>query len=249
MYFSIVGTNVRLAGTLHRWPSDAGDCELPTWVWEAYKWSEELCFEMDMSKIGAIARFPDGDSLERKLPADVWAALRDAYPPEVNLGAVKQWALLFELQTLGIPMVDGVEPQISRQALMDLKPIHYLETAEEFAALTTALSDDQYAELLLRVLRDRAGFRKALYTMHEVWLTGSLAEVTRPLPATLLGIPEISDLILTARNRHWFPRLLDTIASGRRVLVGVGAAHLPGTNGLLYLLRRAGYDTQLVRQV
>jgi len=45
MYYEIVGTNARLAGSLHQWPADSGTGDLPHWVWDAYRWSEKIYLE------------------------------------------------------------------------------------------------------------------------------------------------------------------------------------------------------------
>ena len=39
MYYELVGTNVRLAGSMHAWPAEAGQQDLPAWIWAAYQWS------------------------------------------------------------------------------------------------------------------------------------------------------------------------------------------------------------------
>jgi hypothetical protein len=48
------------------------------------------------------------------------------------------------------------------------------------------------------------------------------------------------DLLLYDRNRKW-AKALDTLLHGKSLLVAVGAAHLPGDQGVISLLRRAGY--------
>lgn len=53
------------------------------------------------------------------------------------------------------------------------------------------------------------------------------------------------DVMLTERNRHWMPRLRSHLNEGRAVIL-VGAAHLPGPNGLIELLRADGYKVTTV---
>jgi uncharacterized protein len=48
------------------------------------------------------------------------------------------------------------------------------------------------------------------------------------------------------RNVRWMSRLRETMAI-RSTFIAVGAGHLPGPNGLLKLLREAGYTVQAIR--
>ena len=70
--------------------------------------------------------------------------------------------------------------------------------------------------------------RWALYTDYDA----SRAELDR-LYNSLIGA------MLTKRNRNWMPVLLRT--KGDLIVVAVGAAHLPGNEGILNLLKRNGY--------
>lgn len=242
MHYEIAGTQVRLIGTLHRWPTDGSDDDLPEWVWNAYEWCETLCFEQDTSTILPYARFGAGESLENRVPSDVWQDLQAAYPAGANLAPVKQWAVLAEIPTLGIPFTPGVEPQLTSRARTDGKPLEYLETAAEFAELATRPSDELYAKLIRHALNNRETLRHAVYQMRAAWLTRDVNEITQLSPKTLFGIPEVAALLLTERNHLWLPRILAHSGAATRRLVGVGAAHLPGENGLLALLRSAGQE-------
>jgi len=48
------------------------------------------------------------------------------------------------------------------------------------------------------------------------------------------------DLLLYGRNRKWANQLA-TLLPGKSLLIAVGAAHLPGENGVIDLLRKQGY--------
>jgi uncharacterized protein YbaP (TraB family) len=246
MYYEIADTNVRLAGSLHAWPADAGTGELPAWVWDAYHWSEHICLEMDSSTARLCSRFSNGNSLDQRLPADLWARLRALWPGSSDLAPMKQWAVLFALQTLNVQMTPGVEPQLTLKAQADQKPINYLETAGEFAALADALSDAEYARLIQRVIGDLPVLQRVLYNIHRAWLTRNIGEVERILPGTLLGLPTVANIILDARNRAWLPKVIASLGIKTRTLFAVGAAHLPGANGLLALLGREGYELRLL---
>ena len=90
-------------------------------------------------------------------------------------------------------------------------------------------------------------------------LTGTKVEGFEKLDQDLdkiqavLEDPELSgegsdemDALLYSRNRNWVEKLI-TIMPERACLVCVGAGHLPGEQGLLQLLRNAGYTVEPVQ--
>jgi uncharacterized protein YbaP (TraB family) len=48
------------------------------------------------------------------------------------------------------------------------------------------------------------------------------------------------NLLLYDRNRKW-ARNLETLMKGKSLLIAVGAAHLPGDQGVINLLKGEGY--------
>jgi len=248
MYYEIVGTNVRLAGSLHRWPADVGPKYLPTWVWEAYTWSQQLYLEANLADAAQFRCLADGSSLQTRLPASVWTELRQRWPPTADVSSLRPWVALMALQFLGTAMVDGVEPQLAARAHSESKPIHYLETMTEFADRADSASPSDYAEAFSRVFSGLEGIQNALREMYGTWLTRSVEDVEALLPRTLLGIPIVMKLILDDRNVTWLPRIEGALDTRQRTLIVVGAAHLPRSTGLLSLLKRKRYEVKLVRE-
>ena len=54
-----------------------------------------------------------------------------------------------------------------------------------------------------------------------------------------------SDLMLKNRNQNWISRI-EKIAKGKSTFFGVGAAHLGGQQGVIALLRKAGFTVEAV---
>ena len=86
------------------------------------------------------------------------------------------------------------------------------EVAEQLKAAT---------ELLEAVVRDRS-------------LLAALSEEERTED------PKRHEVLLAARNRDWIPKLKPHLERGG-AFVAVGAAHFPGNDGLIELLRGEGY--------
>ena len=245
MYFEIEGTSCRLLGSIHRWPNGNVGSALPTWVWEAYLWSEELYLECDTSSAPQAGLIADGSSLENRLPPSVWSGLNAAYLG-ADIKKLKPWAALIHLQFIGQSLCEGVEPQFAKRAQEESKPIRYLETMEEFESLMDSVPDRQYADVLVRALAGLDGLRQALREMRPAWLTRRLEVVEALLPRTLIGLPGVAQVILDARNRAWLSKIIAGLPSTRRRLMVVGAGHLPRATGLLALLAQQGHQVRLI---
>jgi uncharacterized protein YbaP (TraB family) len=147
---------------------------------------------------------------------------------------------------MGKTMLPGVELQLTSRAGADGKPIFYLETSAEFAALADSAQPSDYTEAFVRVLGNLHAFQRVLHEMHGAWLSGDLEAVEAVLPRTLLGLPVVAKLLLDDRNEAWLPKILAAIERPERKLVVAGAAHLPGEQGLVARLRRVGRDVRLI---
>jgi hypothetical protein len=248
MYYEIVGTNARLAGSLHQWPADSGTGDLPHWVWDAYRWSEKIYLEADLSEAKSFVRLTDGRSLQNVLPASIWTALMEALPRGADLSPLKPWAALMALQFVGTPMVEGVEPQVYARAKADSKSLRYLETMAEFSGRLDNVRAADYVEAFGVALEKLPDLRQVLREMRSAWISRRVEEVEAVLPRTLLGLPRVARLMLDDRNLAWLPRIEATIQAPERTLIMIGAAHLPRATGLLTLLGHRGYELRLVHQ-
>lgn len=56
-------------------------------------------------------------------------------------------------------------------------------------------------------------------------------------------LKKYEDALLINRNRNWIPKISSLAAEGP-VFVAVGAAHLGGEQGVISLLRKAGFTVQ-----
>jgi uncharacterized protein YbaP (TraB family) len=88
---------------------------------------------------------------------------------------------------------------------------------------------------------DTKEYEKLLQAYREQDLT-KLEEFTK---STDMGISGFADILLYNRNRNWVEKLKD-ILPDKSVIVAVGAGHLPGENGVINLLRKAGFTVKPV---
>jgi uncharacterized protein len=244
MYYEIVGTQVRLAGSIHRLPVASPD--MPDWVWRAYEWSEQLIFEADATDALKYFFAAEGSpSLRTKLPGSTWATVLRAWPPAAasNLDSMKPWGVLLTLPFLAIASKEGVEPLLTTRAKQDAKPIQYLETMSDFAKLADGIPDAVYAPLIAKVAGDLSKAARTVLEVHDAWASGHIENVEAVLPRTVLAeSPLVKTVVMDLRNANWMPRIIETLCTNKRTLIAVGALHLPQPTGLLALLAIAGHE-------
>jgi uncharacterized protein YbaP (TraB family) len=248
MHYEIEGTSVRLAGSMHLIP--AASPNLPEWVWRAYEWAEDVVFEADLAKLKDHIYLPNGDSLERRLPVPLWEALKAAWPaahPLGQVGSLKLWMVILSLPTTRVPAAPGVELLLTPRAHQDKKPIAYLETMAEFAELGDGIPHATCKDALSITLAELPNAPRNASDLHRAWLTGRIDEIEAVIArGPLARMPQIASRVLDSRNDRWLQRILAATTSLRRTLITAGALHLPGQNGLLALVQRAGYSVRLV---
>ncbi|MBJ3775255.1 TraB/GumN family protein [Acuticoccus mangrovi] len=144
----------------------------------------------------------------------------------------------------------GLDVRLERVARGAGVPVKGLESAEEQFAVV----DGELADALLKVglLTDPGDV--------ERWFVGLALYRTRHIAAIwaesfagvddILGARAAAELdaaawasVIATRNRRMRDRLLPALAEGG-VVVAVGALHLPGEDGLVQLLREAGFNVR-----
>jgi len=244
MYYSVVGSRVRVAGSMHMLPADAP--HLPQWLWDAYAWSEDLLVESDPPEILQFLQLTDGTTLAQHVPAKHWTALqkiatRSGIPAE-QFTVWKPWAALLAMEAALQPYAPGVETQFLGSAQSQGKPTYMLETGASIAALLDRVPPEIIVGYMTRVLDAPDLACKRIRQLHQGWIERSPAamyEVARETP--VFQNAALKQAVLTRRNLAWMPRLRLALQSPRNTLVVVGALHLCGTDSIWALLKQEGY--------
>lgn len=129
------------------------------------------------------------------------------------------------------------------------RPLIGLETLDEQLGIFDNLSPQLQDVMLRDTLLQLDGGVEEIQSLVGAWRRGDedeLEEWARDGIDELPGLEEFYAVVLTDRNQRWlsvFRSLLDGPEYGGETLfVGVGALHLVGEDGLVNLLREAGYE-------
>jgi uncharacterized protein YbaP (TraB family) len=167
--------------------------------------------------------------------------------PRFVVERMRPWALAI---TLGMPELQGdaMDQAIYKSSLAQGKQLRALETPAEQMALFEELPGELQVRLLEDVLDQRKQLTRQLEALTRAYLDRDL-ERLRDLS---LDYEAAGDRLLAEwfrkklildRNRRMYERLLPLLKE-KPALVAVGALHLAGKEGLITLLRRAGYRVE-----
>ncbi|RNI32412.1 TraB/GumN family protein [Rufibacter immobilis] len=152
-------------------------------------------------------------------------------------------------QLLLYPKLLGYNPESYDLALLNLakkwhRSVYVLETPEEQIALfDKSTLEKQTTELLNSVKqfdRQRKLMKKMLNLYQQQDLDGLYSLITAQEESA-----ETQGLLLDERNHKWLTPLVNMMQK-EPSFVAVGAAHLPGENGLIQLLRSKGFKVEPV---
>lgn len=121
------------------------------------------------------------------------------------------------------------------------RPVIELEGLAAQFDLFDTLPEREQRDLLEALLRDHRRWRGDPGHLARAWLAGDIGQAIDPARSALLADPELRETLLTARNRTWARQIEAVLAREPRVMVAVGAGHVPGPDGLAELLARRGY--------
>lgn len=259
-----------LFGTIH--VSDKRVTTLPQPVADAYARANRVVLEVaDMSPqtLGeAMASlreklvYSDGQSLDDLLsPEDqarVQIAGRKSGLPPAFVRVAKPWVMTLMLAVTDCErerLRSGARPldlQLGDRARERSIPVVGLETlADQFSAMAGVPERDQLTVLRASLALDPIS-RHAMETVLELYLGREIGKVW-PLQEALwrktgfdpADFAVFRQELITKRNRRMRDSALPLLEKGG-AFIAVGALHLPGPDGLVALLREAGYDVTAV---
>lgn len=220
--------------------------------------SKKLVFEMDLSD----------PSLQMKVMSsmilDSGKTLKDLYTAKEYEYLVKKLE-----KDYGIPIaaLNNMKPIMVQQSLMmkemmggdfksyekefmtraensDIKIVG-LETLEDQVAAINSMPVSKQAEALLKAVKNPKASTKSLEKLIKAYKTQDVDALYNAISDKKAELNDYEDDLLINRNKSWIPKIIQW-ATEERIFVAVGAAHLGGENGVINLLRKAGYTVEPV---
>ena len=257
-------STVYLLGSMH-FLKDS-DYPLSPDVDAAYKAAAKLVFEIAPDELNSPAAqvlalkrgmYQDPThKLQDDLSPSTWSAL-EAYGtknglPAMALQRFEPWMaaltlVALETQKLGMDPNSGLDQHFMKMAATDHKPGAGLETVEQQLDIFADAPLKLQVDMLRQALDELPVFPKEMNNEHDLWRNGDITAMHAQMKKDFDKYPDLYQKLLAQRNRNWIPQIEKMLAeSGKVTLVIVGAAHLPGPDGVVQLLRKDGYRVDRV---
>lgn len=239
-----------LFGTMHT--RDARAFQFGPEVSRAFVNSDVVAGELDMeetkrlgSTLAGAMFLPAGSTLDRYYSKreykQVMKALREELGPLAVMGAKMRpfylMAMLSEVE-LGKDSSVVLDDWLQKQGRAMDKSVVGLETIKEQIDAVDLIPLDEQARMLLQQARMKGHHADAERALKN-YVEGDLEALLAQMVDDGLGGPA-DKALLQDRNVRMVERL-QAHMQGHGVFVAVGAAHLPGEQGLIEHLRRLGY--------
>jgi uncharacterized protein len=213
--------------------------------------SEKIYLELDMDdpamtmKTLQLAIMKDkslSDLMSREEYARLDKFMKDSIGmPLIVFNKMKPFTLMSVLYTKVLPCskMESYEQSFMSMAQQQKKEILGLEKLEDQFAVFDKIPDSTEAQMILQMINDFDGQRKEFAKMIEAYKMKDLDALSKMISASP-DIAGFEDLLLVNRNKNWIP-VMEKAMIAQSTFFAVGAGHLPGNDGVITLLKNAGY--------
>jgi uncharacterized protein YbaP (TraB family) len=245
-----------LFGTIHMICSE--DAVLSDSLINAIENSDVVYFEVDMDNLFEML----GVMRKMKMRNDTTLAdllTKEDYDKVKNYFENKETLLPFSVLETYKPLLaasmlmegntecespEAMEEVIMKEAKQRGKNVKGLETMAFQMSIFDTIPYKMQAMQLVRYVDDAdkgdTDDTKEYDKLMEAYKDQDLSKLEELTKTTDMGIANFTDILLYNRNKNWVEKL-KTILPDRSVVIAVGAGHLPGSKGVINLLRKAGY--------
>lgn len=221
--------------------------------------SKSIYLELDMDdpsmmlKMATLAIMKDKTLKDLMSEADyniVSGYVKDSLGMQMMLfNRMKPITLMSLIYTKALPCssTESYEGKFVELAKAQKKEVKGLETIEDQMGVFDKIPDSVEAQMILEMIRTMPEQRKQMAQMVESYKKENIQQ----LAAQMSESPEwkgYEDILLANRNRNWIAIMENAMKQGTQIFA-VGAGHLPGKDGVINLLREAGYTVTPVKQI
>ncbi|MBX2819694.1 MAG: TraB/GumN family protein [Rhodothermaceae bacterium] len=243
-------------GTLHLLPQS--DFLLKKKVENAFMETDLLVLELDMDDPGLQAEtmkhanMKEGQTLDQLFTPDEYAAIDTEL--KTAMGVSLQMFNTFKpfvISAFFVAKLVGEQPASFEASLMTMakaqgNEVEGLETVAEQMAMFDRFPYEDQADDIVEMISDMDKTRSIYRQLVDLYKEEDLEGLSEMMDEYFNG-PNEKDILLIERNQKWIP-MMESIAKKQSTFFGVGAGHLGGDQGVIALLKRAGYTVTPVMQ-
>ena len=259
LLFQITGKELTkpsyLFGTMHILCAD--DANLSPGLKNVIKQSDQVYFEIDMDNMqemmGAIKylRMNDNKQLSDLVSPAEYERIKQYFEKNRSMlpfSMMTRFKPYFVTSLIGEQLMtcekkNGMETLIMGESRQYDKEIRGLESTEFQASIFDSIPYEKQADDLVKYIDSVDNYKKVTQELVEVYKKQDLDGLNTLMLKSDPGMEKYMDLLLYGRNRKWVEHM-PGIMAGRSTLFAVGAGHLPGDQGLITLLKKAGYTVK-----
>ena len=245
-----------LFGTIHI----TCDATIEDDVKKALDATSQVVLEIDMddpnmqSKMMQGMYMKDGQKLKDLVSPEDYAAVDSLFIKNMGMSVkvienIKPFFLTAMLypKLLDCPM-QSFETELMKIAKEQGEEVNGLETIEDQLKVFDDIPYKAQAEDLVRSAKDNMTYDKETFSkMLDIYKKEDInAMIEMMNDENFTSVAEHQDELLDNRNKNWIPRIAE-YAKEQSTFFGVGAGHLAGDNGVINLLRKAGYTVTAVK--
>lgn len=241
-----------LYGTIHMiCPADYSMSET---IKSSFEKSKSLFLEIDMDdpsmnmKTLQLSMMKTG-SLKELMTATEYAELEKFMKDSIGMplmmfNKMKPFTLLSIMYMKVLPCsgMESYEQNFTEMAKTQKKEVYGLEKLEDQFAVFDKIPDSAEAKMILEMSRNFSEQKKEFSKMTEAYKAKDLDALGNMI-STSPDIAGFEDILLVDRNRNWIP-IMEAAIKKEPTFFAVGAGHLPGKEGVIELLRKAGYTVK-----
>jgi uncharacterized protein YbaP (TraB family) len=239
-----------LFGTFHILPES--DFEMLDKVSKAFNETEQLVMELNMDnpliqmEMMKHMAMKDGMTLDKLIDSVDYKKLDAALKESVGVGVMM--FNTFKPMLVGTFLIlnyiegDPASFEITLTAMAKEKEMEIdgLETVEDQMDIFDEIPYSDQAEGLMKMVLEKDKIAKLLEEMIATYKIEDLDALYELTLEDAANEKEI-EMLLFKRNREWIPKM-EKFSKKKSTFFGVGAGHLGGEEGLVILLRDAGYS-------
>ena len=244
-----------LFGTIHLICKD--DAGLSASLKKIIKESDEVYFEVDldnlMEMMGMVSKFKmRGDTtLKDLLSGEEYGKVKAYFEKNGGLlpfSLLETYKPILAASVLGqnnmpCESTSAMEQEIMAEAKKFNKKIKGLETMDFQASVLDNIPYNLQAAQLVKYVEEAGtggGSDDEMKSMMQAYREQDLSKLEKLITESDPAISNYTDVLLFQRNKNWVEKM-KTLMAEKSLLFAVGAGHLPGSEGVIDLLRKAGY--------